>query len=330
MVGLTFLAKLAIAVDVGATNVRVGIGDENGVFLYKKKDKTTRRGDEKAVANQVINLLSEASPNLFKDVVAVGVGCAGRLLTRDGIVYSPNLPFEKIDLKKPLEEHFRKPVYLVNDCVAAVWGEKVFGVAREYNNVVYLTISSGIGGGAIVDGKLLLGKCGGAHEVGHIVVDIEERMRCGCGGYGHWEAYCSGANMANYVKYLMENAFKREDVEKSMLYAYYVRNELSPEVVYEAARRKDFIALQVVEKLAKINAMGVASIVNVYDPEIIIIGGGIALNNKELVIEPMKKYLDLYLFNKKPLIVETSFGEDVGLKGALAIALKPPQTLVQA
>lgn len=322
---------MAVAVDVGATYLRVGIGGEDGNFLYKRKERTIRSGGERAVAEQIIRMVKEAPPELLKDVYAVGVGTIGPLSMREGVVIKPaNLAFEKIVLRKPVEEAFDRAAYVVNDCVAAVWGERNYGQAKGCDNVVYLTVSTGIGAGVIVDGHLLLGKDGNAHEVGHLVVDMDGRMTCGCGKLGHWEAYCSGANMANYAKYLLENrAAKKELLKGSLLHEALRNGTLTAKLTYEAAKEGDELALQIVDEISKINAMGLASIVNLYDPELVIVGGSVALKNPDLVIRPMERYLENYLINRKPKIVKTSLGDDVVLKGALAVALNPPEDLTR-
>ena len=112
----------------------------------------------------------------------IGVASAGPLDLREGaVVHSPNIGFDYIPLVKPLEDEFKVPVYLCNDCVAGVIGEKELGYGRGYGNLVYVTLSSGIGGGVFVDNHLLIGKDGNAHEIGHITIDYEGKLTCGCG-----------------------------------------------------------------------------------------------------------------------------------------------------
>ncbi len=322
--------RLAIAIDVGATNLRVALGDEEGRLLKKLVERTTRVGDEYAVVNQISSMIHKlVSASELERVVAIGVGTIGPLDIRRGrVVKAPNLPFEVIELGAPLHEMLRKPVYILNDCVAAVWGEKIFGAGKNVRNLVYVTISTGIGAGVIVDDVLLLGKDGNAHEVGHTVVDIAGTMVCGCGKRGHWEAYCSGANIPKFAKYLMDN-MPREVVSRSKLYSAYVRGELSAELVYSVAKEGDEVALKIVEEIGRINAIGFANIVSTYDPELITVGGSVVLKNPELTIPYIRKYIHEYTVNRVPEIILTPLGEDVVLYGALAAALKPPETLLR-
>ena len=141
------------------------------------------------------------------EISGIGVASIGPLdLKRGGIASPANLPYRFIPLVKPLEEASGSKVALMNDANAAVLGERRFGAGKEHPDLVFITLSTGIGGGAIVDGHLLIGKDGNAAEIGHMVVDSEERLTCGCGRRGHWEAYCSGRNLPNLAALLAEGS----------------------------------------------------------------------------------------------------------------------------
>ncbi len=325
------MESLYIAVDVGATNIRVALGDAEGRLYVKFREKTVRSGGRLSIAEQILEIIGKSvSPRMLENVNAIGIGSIGPLdLKRGRIVGTPNLPFDVVELVEPLKNRLRKPVYLVNDCVAGVMGEWVYGAGRGYRNVVYITISTGIGGGAIVDGHLLLGKDGNAHEVGHMVVDLEGIMECGCGCRGHWEAYCSGSKIPAYAEHLL-STMPVEEVRASSLYHHYVKGELTAEIIYRAAAEGDRIAMEIVEAIGKINAIGVANVVNVYDPELVTIGGAVALRNSSLVLQPIIKYVKKYVVNRLPKIMLTPLGEDIVLYGALAIAANPPRELLEA
>jgi glucokinase len=201
-----------------------------------------------------------------------------------------------------------------------VLGEKEFGLGKGLSNLVYITLSTGIGGGAIVDGKLLIGKDGNAVEIGHMVIDKEGKLLCGCGKPGHWEAYCSGANIPRFVRLW----FKSHEVEKSKLFELGGTNlsKLTSKLLFEAAKLGDEVAIQVVEEIGRLNAMGFANLINAYDPELITVGGAVALNNPELVLRPIKKYVKDFAVNRVPKIALTPLGEDVTLYGLLAVVLR--------
>lgn len=320
--------KLFIGVDLGATNVRVVLSDHEGRIICRLAERTVRDGKDGFVVTEqiktMINSVFSSSGFDVKSLGAIGIGSIGPLNIREGVVKrAANLPYEKIPLVNPLSEEFHVPVRLLNDCVSAVLGEARFGMGRGIDNVVYVTLSTGIGAGAVVDGHLLMGKDGNAHEVGHMVVDFEGKLTCGCGMRGHWEAYCGGKGIPQYSRLLLTN-LKNEEIKRSKLVKKYEEGllGLSPEALFEAAKFKDPLALQVVNAIGELNAIGFANIVNVYDPELITVGGSIALNNQDLILEPIRCHVAEYTVNRSPRIVITPLGGDVGLYGAIAAAVE--------
>lgn len=305
------------AIDLGATNIRVATGNDSGIFdrLIEATDKTS---GALGIVHQIIRMLKTLD---IRGLKSIGVGSIGPLRMSEGcIVGAPNLPFKEIPVVKPLEEEFKVPVRLLNDCSAAALGEHLYGAGRGVNNLVYVTLSTGIGGGAIVDGHLLQGKDGNAHEIGHLTIDPYSELTCGCGCRGHWEAYCGGKNIPNYARLL----FRGREVEKGPLLelAEGQLQRLTTEMIFGAARMEDPTALWVVERIGEINAVGFANIVNVYDPELITVGGSIALKNQELILRPIEDRITKHLINRKPEIMITPLGEDAVLYGALALACK--------
>jgi glucokinase len=252
-------------------------------------------------------------------VESVGVGSFGPIDISSGcIMETPNFPFKEIPVTEPFREEFHAPVSLLNDCAAAVLGERHFGAGRGLDNLAYVTLSTGLGGGAIVDGHLLIGKDGNAVEVGHITIDPSSSLTCGCGSPGHWEAHSSGNSIPNFVKHVI-----RDEEGGSMLYGLAGRDleGLNAEVLFEAAKSGDATALRIIGELGRVNAVGFANVVNAYDPELVTIGGSIALNNPELILEPILENIDRHLINRKPRIMITPLGEDVVLYGALSRAI---------
>jgi len=322
------IAMVYIGVDIGATWVRCAVADTNGKIIAKKKIRTLPDyGDKNVMLLRLESTIRSLLKNLdAKSVEAIGVGSIGPLDMRRGIILrTPNLPIENIPVGEYLKKEFNVPVYIVNDCTAAVIGERFFGAGKNTENIVYITLSSGIGGGAIVDGNVLFGKDGNAVEIGHIVVDYDRKLRCGCGGYGHWEAYTSGKNIGIFTRFLVENVYGRDKYDVSILsrYSKDPSNIKYPDIV-TAAKENDTLALQIIEEIAEINAAGFATVTNVYDPEIISVGGSIALKNpSELILKPIGDKIEEFLINRKPKILITPLGEDVVIMGAVALAMNP-------
>jgi glucokinase len=257
---------------------------------------------------------------LVDNPLAIGVGSIGPLNYKDGmIINTPNYPFKEIPIVEPLKRVFETPIEMVNDCSAGVLGEYVFGAGKGIENLFYVTMSTGIGGGAIVDGHLLKGKDGNAVEIGHLTIYPDSELICGCGCPGHWEAFSGGKNIPRYVRVLLKDTgWKRGNLYK--LCGGNPEN-ITAKMVFDAANQGDYHALRVVEQIGKVNAIGFADIVNAYDPELISIGGSIALHNQELVLTPIVQNIPKHVINRIPKITLTSLGEDVVLYGALALAL---------
>jgi glucokinase len=305
------------AVDIGATNIRVASGDETGL-RSKLSELTDTENGSIGVSRQIFKMIEELGVD---EIEAIGIGSIGPInLSTGEITNTPNYPFNNIPVVEPLTDYFGVKTTIVNDCAAAVLGERTFGAGKGLENIVYVTLSTGLGGGAIVDDNLLMGKDGNAVEVGHITIDANSKFRCGCGGYGHWEAFCGGKNLPDFAKTLALN----DNWSNSLLTDSLGRAlpKLTTKNIFDAAKQRDDFAIHVVREVGRINSVGFANIVNAYDPDLITIGGSIALNNPEMILEPINMHIDKYLLNRKPKIIITPLGEDIVLMGALALAMR--------
>ncbi|MFB0504023.1 MAG: ROK family protein, partial [Candidatus Bathyarchaeia archaeon] len=188
-----------------------------------------------------------------------------------------------------------------------------------HENLAYVTISTGIGGGVYVDGHLLMGKDRNAAEIGHFTIDYEGALLCGCGKRGHWQAYCSGKGIPNYVKLLLKEK-KPEELRGCLLQEATDRDrcDITAKTLYDAAKAGDQISKDLVGKIGVLNAIGFACVVDAYDPSLIAVGGAITLNNTGLVIDPIKRHVQEHTRNRVPEIIITPLGEDIVLYGALA------------
>ena len=320
------MLEVIVSADVGATKTRVALFNSDNVSLVSKAVvNTPQEGSERVVAETIIKVFNELVKEIREwRVTAVGIGTIGPLHIREGrVINSPNIKLRSFDLRKPLREYFRVPTYVVNDCVAAVYAEYMSGAGLGKKNIVYVTLSSGIGAGVVVDGHLLLGKDGNAHEVGHVVVSYDSDIKCGCGGVGHWEGLASGNNLWKLIKKL-----RTRWTGFSELYKISEVENISAKKLFEYWKLGDDFASYVVSELAKINAAGVASVINVYDPEVISFGGSIILNNPEF-LDLIYDFVKYYVVNRVPEFTITRFGDDVVIYGAAYIASKPPRELIE-
>jgi len=316
--------RLAVGIDLGATRMRVCIGDRRGRFLkrYAREMQVQERVEE-YVAEIIdgVKAVMVASPG--GKLEGIGVASTGPLDTRrGGIAGSPNLPYSFIPISESLRGAFDTEVTLLNDARAAALAEKTYGAGRTEENLVFVTISTGIGGGAIVDGRLLLGKDGNAGEIGHMTVVPSGGMRCGCGRDGHWEAYCSGRHIPDFARLLIANLTRQKFRAHSR--SRLVRAPIeSSAFVFRLAKRGDKLARLVLEEVGKLNSIGMANLINLYDPSLITVGGGVALNNPELVLGSIRRHVSDHAINRKPRIIITPLGDDVGLLGALSAVFEP-------
>ena len=304
--------------DLGATNVRAVVADDEGRMVGTDRRPTPSGPTGIAVTEAVLSSLRGACEDAAVEpraVRAVGVGSIGPLDLAEGCVDGPaNLPpsVGTIPLTGPVGELVDGPVYLHNDTSAGVIGER-FYAERSPDDMVYLTISSGIGAGVCVDGNVLAGWDGNAGEVGHVTVDPTGAMTCGCGRPGHWEAYCSGNNVPRYAEHLHETEELATDLPVG-------EEGLGAAEVFEAAG-DDPLADRVVERVADWNAQGITTIVQAYAPLVIYVGGAVALENPELVLDPVRERLDDVVFSNVPELMLTTLGDDVVVRGALASAM---------
>ena len=300
------MSKNLIAVDIGATNVRIASGTPSSIhrILREKTDLS----EPSSVSLQIVDMIHR----LCDSPDSIGIGSIGPINIVTGeISNSPNIPHIVVPVIEPLKNEFDVPTTIVNDCAAGVLGEWKYGAGQNHDNVVYITLSTGLGGGAIVDGHILIGKDGNAAEIGHITIDPESPLLCGCGCRGHWEAYCGGKNIAQLTEYVLGESYD----EYHRKYG-----EITADKIFRKASEGDENSCKVVKVYGRVNAIGFADVVNVYDPEVLTVGGSIALNNPELVLNPILENIESHLINRIPEIRITPLGEDVILYGAFALA----------
>jgi glucokinase len=305
-----------VGVDLGATNVRSVVADARGEVVGRARGSTPTGPTGIAVTEAVLDTVRAACADADLDpkrAVAAGIGSFGPLDLAAGTVENPaNLPdcIDRIPLTGPVENLLdSEEVYLHNDTIAGLIGERFYG-PRTPDDVVYLTMSTGIGAGVAVDGNVLSGWDGNAGEVGHMTLDPDGRMTCGCGSPGHWEAYCSGDSIPRYARHLARTEELPTDLPLEELHAA---------DVFETPT--DPLAARTLERVADWNTQGVANICHAYAPIVVYVGGSVALHNPEAVLDPIRERLADHLLVNVPEVELTTLGDEVVVKGALASAL---------
>jgi glucokinase len=300
-------------IDLGATKIRSAVSTADRTIVGEDRRPTPAATTGTAVTDAVVASLRSACREAGiapERLQAVGVGTFGPLdLARGAVVEPSNLPdsVTEIPLREPLTSLLGGgQVTLQNDTIAGVIAERTYG-SHNPDDMVYLTISSGIGAGVCVDGEILRGWDGNAGEVGHFALDPAGGLTCGCGAPGHWEAYCSGENIPRYARHLHEAE------------GYATSLDLDTATAADVfAAHGDELAEEVIERMVHWNTLGIANLVNAYAPLVVSVGGAVALNNPERVVEPVRDRLDEYVVGNVPEVRTTSLGEAVVVNGALA------------
>lgn len=299
----------AVAVDLGATNTRVAIVGEGG-RIDKKCEAITpaKETDPSRLTGFLSDLITGITGETTTELITgIGLSVAGPVDIRRGmLVNPPNMAFRDVPLTLPLSRIFHCPVRMVNDCHAGVLGEMNHGQGRGRSDVVYLTISTGIGGGVISGGRLLLGRQGNAAEIGHFHVDSTYDLPCGCGRTGHWEGYASG----RYLPWFFGEWCR-----------FHAKPHWGPdtaEEIFASARQGDEDVLRFIKEVARINARGISDVIVAYDPEIIILDGAVIRSNADLLLAAIMESVDRYL--PLPDIVMSKLAGDAPLLGAAVIA----------
>ncbi len=304
-----------VGIDLGGTNTKIGLLDEDGNILFSTIVKTeSEQGFEKTI-ERLSNILKIQVSNLnisFKDVAGVGLGVPGPVAKGRIVKFWANFPWPvNVDLAAEFEKHLGVPVKVDNDVNVITLGEMWKGGGRGYKNVLGLAIGTGIGGGVVVNGKLVSGKNGAGGEVGHIKVERDGKL-CGCGQEGCWEAYASATGLVREAK-------SRLTVNKNnLLYERTKDREVEAKDIFDAARDGDEFSLNLVDYEAEFIALGIGNLLNVLDTDVIVVGGGIALAGDILfdkINEKLRKYAMLSTLEGLK-IVQAELGNDAGIYGA--------------
>jgi len=305
--------KAFVAVDIGGTHIRAASYSSASIEPIRH-NRIRSHAENPGVYDRLVQCVDTVWPQDHQ-VMSIGIASPGPLDPHTGIVLStPNIPeWVNFPLTEKLSSHFNVPVYLDNDASLAALGEWKFGSGIGHHDLLYLTISTGIGGGVIINDRLLHGYHGLAAELGHVTV-LAGGPVCSCGFPGHIEALASGPAIVAYVAAMLAEGSSSElrDVDP-----------LNAQVVAEAAHRGDLLAKSAYARAGEYLGITVASFLHVFDPSIVILGGGVSQSGP-LLFEPFEESLHRHVFHPRYLenlvITTATLGDDAGLLGALALA----------
>jgi glucokinase len=310
-------ARRAVGIDVGGTKIAAARITMEGAVEATTVAPTPARDRDQALAA----IEAAASAVIDDDVVAIGVGMAGLVDVRSGVLLSaPNLVWRNLSVSEGLGMKFELPVTVDNDATAAAWAESRLGASRGYEDSLFVGVGTGIGGGIVAGGALLRGAHGLAGEIGHIIVEPGGPL-CGCGNRGCWEQVAGGSAIARAGR----RAVTDEPGSTIARLAGGDPRRATGELVTEAARGGDAAALVIVTTVARRIGEGIAGLVNVLDPEIVVVGGGVG-ESEDLLMGPLR---DAYLASVEGVdvrpevaIVPALLGNDAGAIGAALLALE--------
>jgi len=308
---------MRIGIDLGGTNIVVGIVTDDGKIVIKKSTPTLASRGAVLIIEDMLNLIHktlEVSGKSMEDIELIGIGVPGLVDYNNGIVKEcVNLGWENVDICKQLKEKTGKEIFIENDANAAAGGEYLFGIMKNNLNSVFLTLGTGVGGGIILNGKLHRGKNGSAAEIGHMIMG-DNFYTCACGNNGCFETFASATAIIRYAKKLISE--NNEDT--LILKKINDLDEIDAKLVFDSAKQGDKLANLVVERFVKYFAIGICNMVNILDVEMIGIGGGVSAAG-EFFMEALLKDINKYkLFKDIPVcnIKIATLGNDAGLIGA--------------
>lgn len=310
---------MRVGIDIGGMSIKLGLVDDRNQILAKKVIATQA---EELPAEAVVTNIAEAVLELLKEnnltieqCKTIGIACPGTVDGKTGeVLYSNNINWENVTMLKILRKNLSVPMYLANDADAAALGEVIAGAAKDKKNAVLITLGTGVGGGVIIDGKIFSGTLRGGCELGHIVIQHNGKL-CTCGRKGCLESYASATALMEMAKEAaiehpesMMNALAGGDISK-----------IDGRIIFEAEKQDDETAKKVVVCYEEYLSVGIANIINIFRPEIIILGGGVSAQG-EYLTNALQKKVDAMCFGgsigEVAQIVTSKLKNDAGIIGA--------------
>ena len=315
--------KYYIGIDLGGTNIVAGVVDENYKIISKASTKTNLPRPEKEIAADMarvsVQVVKEAGLDM-NQIEWVGIGTPGIANSEKGIIeYSCNLGFDNTPMVDYIKEYIDKPVFIENDANAAAYGEYVAGAAKGAKNAVCITLGTGVGGGIIIDGRIYSGSNFAGAEIGHTVIEVDG-PECACGRRGCFEVFSSATGLIRMTKEAMDN-----DKDTLMHKITAERNgKVTARTSFDAMRMGDKTAKAVVDKFIKYLAAGITNTINIFQPDILCIGGGVC-NEGDPLLLPVRALVkkEVYTRNspKNTEIVIAKLGNDAGIIGAAFLGM---------
>lgn len=309
-----------LGIDLGGTNIVAGVVDKKYKIVAKASCKTAVPRPESEICDSMAEVAKKAVEKAkltMDDIESVGIGVPGDVNPKTGVIeYSANLFFHNWEVVEMMEERLGKKVHIENDANAAALGEYLAGSAKGARNAVAITLGTGVGGGIIIDGKIYSGSNFAGAELGHMVI-VKDGKECACGRRGCWETYASATGLINLTK--------QKILSEKLEFSYMLKlcdgdiNKVNGRTAFDAMRDGDPTAKSVVEEYISYLSCGLVNIINIFQPDVLCIGGGIS-NEGENLLAPVRSYVERERYtkhnDKQTVICKCTLGNDAGIIGA--------------
>ena len=307
--------KYVVGVDLGGTKIYTALVDLKGNIIKEKTVETLAHEGDQAVMGRIVDTINYVIDGTDKELIkSIGIGSPGPLDVKNGVILeTANLPFKNFEIVKAIKEAYDLPTYLDNDANVATLGEFMFGAGKGTENMVFITASTGIGGGAVLNGKLFRGSTGNALEVGHMTV-ATEGPRCGCGNLGCAEALGSGTAIGKRAK---------EAVLSNVVTSLKNYENVTAKEVFKEAANGDRVAKNILNTSLTYLGIAVANTITNFDPEKVVVGGGV-VNGGDIVIDTIRNVVEercMAAFVENCTIEKAVLGGKAGVLGAAALAI---------
>lgn len=309
-----------LGIDLGGTNIVAGLVNKDYKIVARASCKTNVPRPESEICDSMAEVAKKAVAKAgitMEDVESIGIGVPGAVNPKTGVIeYSANLFFHNWEVVKMMEERLGTKVVIENDANAAALGEYLAGSAKGAKNAVAITLGTGVGGGIIIDGKIYSGSNYAGAELGHMVI-VKDGKECGCGRKGCWEAYASATGLINLTK--------QKILSEKLDFSYMLKicdgdiNNVSGKTAFDAAAAGDPDAQEVLDEYFGYLATGLVNIINIFQPDVLCIGGGIS-NQGENLLSPLRKIIEEERYtkhnDKQTQLCTCTLGNDAGIIGA--------------
>ena len=309
------MAQYYVGVDVGGTTVKMGMFSDTGELLDKWEIPTRRKNNGKYILSDIVDSIEEKRETFEGNIKGIGVGIPGPVIADGTVLKCANLGWDVFSVANKLASLTGVGnVKVGNDANVAALGEMWKGGGVGYRNMIMVTLGTGVGGGIIINGKILIGENGAGGEIGHMCVNLEETDTCGCGRHGCLEQYASATGISRLARKKMEHETRATILTKE---------DLSAKAVFDAVKEGDEVAIEVATEMGNYLGHAMADMAAVLDPAVFVIGGGVSKAGEVLLSFIEKPFMEKAFFaNKNVKFKLATLGNDAGICGAAKLVLE--------